>query len=229
MILLFDTETTGAGDDAEIIEAAYADLSTSAERPLVPSFSDVIVKRFKPSREIELGAMATHRIIASDLEHCDPSSSFSLPPETTYLIAHNVDFDYRVAGSPPGVRRICTLALSRFLWPKLDSHRLGPLIFSLMDHGAARTLTASAHSAAQDVTLLFTVISSICRQLSPTTWGHLHALSEEARVPTVMAFGKHKGARIADLPSSYQTWLLSQDTMDPYVKKAVRRARGEQP
>ncbi|MNO08895.1 hypothetical protein D3C81_2317810 [compost metagenome] len=54
-------------------------------------------------------------------------------------------------------------------------------------------------------------------------WDELWAISEEARIPTIIGFGKHKGTAIADLPSDYRSWLLKQNDLDPYVRAALSR------
>jgi len=49
----------------------------------------------------------------------------------------------------------------------------------------------------------------------------LWTLSEEARIPSVMPFGKHKGELITDVPMDYKRWLLNQDNIDSYLKSAL--------
>ncbi|MNN74026.1 hypothetical protein D3C81_1901880 [compost metagenome] len=46
-------------------------------------------------------------------------------------------------------------------------------------------------------------------------------ISEEARIPTVIRFGKHAGSKIADIPADYKKWLLGQADVDPYLRKAL--------
>jgi exodeoxyribonuclease X len=36
-----------------------------------------------------------------------------------------------------------------------------------------------------------------------------------------MPFGKHKGMLLADVPSDYKQWLLTQGDRDPYLRKAL--------
>ncbi len=48
-------------------------------------------------------------------------------------------------------------------------------------------------------------------------------ISEDARMPTVMSFGKHKGELIKDIPRDYKRWLLNQPDVDPYLAIALRR------
>jgi exodeoxyribonuclease X len=49
----------------------------------------------------------------------------------------------------------------------------------------------------------------------------LFIMSETARIPKYITFGKHKGTAIKDLDPSYVTWLLRQDDLDPYLRKAI--------
>ncbi len=46
--------------------------------------------------------------------------------------------------------------------------------------------------------------------------------SEDARVPEVMPFGKHKGVRMSDVPADYKRWLASKGDVDPYLVRALR-------
>ncbi len=36
-----------------------------------------------------------------------------------------------------------------------------------------------------------------------------------------MTFGKHKGMNITDIPPDYKRWLLGQQDVDPYLRKAL--------
>lgn len=233
MIILFDTETTGADEGAEIIEAAIGEIvaPASGEYAMLLDMPQVTAQRFKPSRPIQLGALATHHIIAEDLATCPPSSSFALPPETTLLVGHNVDFDWRMAGSPP-IHRVCTLALARSVWPTLDSHSQGALLYHILPHAEARRRLTAAHSAEADVRNLFLILQELCQVLKPTSWRDLYRISEEARIPKFITFGKHKPkpgeppVPFEDLPRSYREWMLKEPDMDPHVKIAVRRSMG---
>ncbi|EQD40642.1 DNA exonuclease X, partial [mine drainage metagenome] len=54
----------------------------------------------------------------------------------------------------------------------------------------------------------------------------LHELSEKARIPETINFGKHAGSRIADIPSDYKSWYLKLPDGDPMIKQAMRGAKG---
>ncbi len=212
--IIFDTEATGIKEPV-LIEAAWLELKSiepfSVENPFV--------QRFNPGKPITLGALAIHHILDEELVDCPPANSFSLPDDVEYLIGHHVDFDWEVIGKP-AVKRICTLALARKLWPDLDSHNQGALLYYL-DRNTAREQLRNAHSALTDVGICAVILDHICHQLGIKTVEDLYAESEKARLPTTMPFGKHKGLMLADLPSDYKQWLLTQGDIDPYLRKAL--------
>lgn len=212
--IIFDTEATGIKEPV-LIEAAWLELESldpfSAENP----FS----QRYNPGKPITLGALATHHIMDEELVDCPPASSFSLPSDVEYLIGHNVDFDWEIIGKPE-VKRICTLALARKLWPDLDSHNQSALLYYL-DRNTAREQLRNAHSALTDVGICAVILDRICQKLSIKTIEDLYIESEKARIPTTMPFGKHKGLLLADLPSDYKQWLLGQGDIDFYLRKAL--------
>lgn len=217
--ILFDTETTGL-KEPEIIEAAWMRLSD----PIHLYEESYFEQRFKPSKPIELGALATHHIYDEDLQDCPPSSSFSLPEGTEYIIGHNIDYDWSAIGRPD-VKRICTQAFSRSLWPKADSHSQSAMIY-LIQRETARDKLKKAHSAMVDILNCYDLLKAIIEKLSNITdWESLWLESEKARIPKVMAFGKHKGMAVKDLPRDYVAWLLRQDDVDPYLAKALRGVR----
>ena len=136
----------------------------------------------------------------------------------SYIIGHNVDFDWEVIGKPE-IKRICTLALARKLWPNLDSHTQSALLYYL-ERNSAREQLRNAHSALTDVGICAVILDHICQQLNVKTVEDLYTESEKARIPTNMPFGKHKGTLLADVPSDYKQWLLTQGDIDPYLRKA---------
>jgi exodeoxyribonuclease X len=218
--IIFDTETTDAVD-GELIEAAYFGVEI-VNREVQAKPGPHFHQRYKPTKPISFGAMATHHILESDLAGCPASHTFSLPEEVKYLIAHNVDFDWKVIGEP-NVKRICTLAMARKVWPKADSHRVGALMYRLsIDPDQTRYQLRDAHSAVADIGFCLWVLQAISVSVGGfATFEDMWRFSEEARVPTVMAFGKHKGTEIAKLPRDYVGWLLRQPDIDPYLRKAL--------
>jgi exodeoxyribonuclease X len=223
--IIFDTETTDSADGAEIIEAAWIPLRDDAG--FIELFTENFEQRYKPSKPITFGAMATHHIIDHELEDCPPSSAFALPDGLDYMIGHQIDFDWRMAGSPANVKRICTLAIARKLWPD-TGHTLGALMYMLADDKyAMRDKLRNAHSAMADVYFCSRLLWAISKEAGP--FDSLEALwhySEECRIPEKITFGKHAGTAIKDLPTDYVLWFVRQPDVDPCLLKAFERRLG---
>jgi exodeoxyribonuclease X len=60
-------------------------------------------------------------------------------------------------------------------------------------------------------------VEQLCRALNINTLEVLWDSSENARLPTHMTFGKHKGTPLAEVSKDYVRWLLDQPNVDPYV------------
>ncbi|MBW8066829.1 MAG: 3'-5' exonuclease [Ferrovum sp.] len=219
-VYILDTETTGIVDPVPV-EVAW--IKVNSYLGIIGSF----VENFNPGKSISFGAMSVHHIVEADVIDEPPFSEFELPADCEYIIGHNVDFDWTAIGKP-NVKRICTLALSRMLWPETDSHNLSALVYFLTDpieHFEVRDiLIKNAHSAYGDCrTVLSQLLVPIIKKLKitfPIDWEILWKKSEEARIPTVMPWGKHRGLRLKDVPEDYKRWLKSQPETDPYILKA---------
>jgi exodeoxyribonuclease X len=220
--IIFDSETTGL-KDPQMVEGAYLKLADIQTLEVVEEF----LQRYKADKPIELGALATSHIYDEELVDCPPHTEFALPAGTIYIIGHNVDYDWGVIGQPD-VKRICTQALSRSLWPDADSHSQSAMIY-LHYREHARGLLQNAHAALDDVHNCRRLLVKILEELAARngaavfSFEDLWMISEEARIPTVIRFGKHAGSKIADIPSDYKRWLLGQADVDPYLRKALTK------
>ena len=94
----------------------------------------------------------------------------------------------------------------------------------------SRGLLRTAHSAAGDCEtlrhILLHIIVEVRKSAPAATWEDLWQVSEAAHVPTVFSFGKHKGTPIADVPIDYIEWMLGQEDIDPYLRKALEQRIG---
>lgn len=225
--IILDSETTGT-EAPEPIEIAWADADECRDEAAAAT---VHVERFSPTKPISLGALATHHILDEQLADLPAPSTFKLPEGAQYLIGHRIDFDWEAIGKPE-VKRICTLAIARKLWPDLDSHSLGALMY-FIDRHSARERLQGAHSAVADVANCACLLRCVIRKIGRFDgWEAMWQFSEAARIPDAIGFGKHKGTRIADLPWSYREWLLREDrksqgtpdAFDPYLVQAVKRS-----
>jgi exodeoxyribonuclease X len=222
-------------DAPDVIELAYAGpLATPRTQ-----YHDNDIKFFawKPNKPITLGAMATHHIIDADLQECLPWPGSWLPPAeigpVEYAVAHNCQFDWDAIGKPAQLKQICTLALARKAWPLLDSHKLGAIMYHLYPQAMARDWLRKAHSATADVSMLGRLLFTLTDIFQPRDWAHLYQISEVARVPTVMSFGKYgpadgkPGMPIPEMrrkDPGYVRWLLANADIvkkDLYWQKAL--------
>lgn len=229
--IIFDTETTG-GEPPQMIEAGWIRLAGDEEIDL--RAAETFEQRYNPGVPSTLGALATHHILDVELEGMPSPETFALPEGTKHLVGHNVDYDWRVLGEPE-IKRICTLAMARWLWPEADSHSLGAMAYHLLDGATARDMLRGAHSALSDCEttrwlLRYIVSAGRARGAVLATWDDLWAFSEQARIPVFISFGKHKGTRIAELPKDYIDWLLKErrkapeSDQDPYLVRALSQA-----
>ena len=216
--IIADTETTDKEGDIEVLELAWACWkSTASHRAL-----------YEPSTPIRWGAMAVHNILPQDVlgqGHKPSRDAYKdLPVGLRYLIGHNIDFDWKALGCPP-VNRICTLAMSRALWPECDSHTLSAMTYFIQGaNPATRDKLRSAHSADADVALCAELLAVILSVAKITTLEALYEFSEDARVPKIMTFGKFRGMPVSAVDRGYSNWYRKQPDTDPYLLEAFRRA-----
>lgn len=219
---IFDTETTGFVDP-QVIQAASCEVRKEGVCGPVQS------QFYKNTKQIELGAMATHHIVSSDLQQYkewEASEVLRFLPGQ-YMIGHNVDYDWGVIGKPP-IQRICTLSMARTWWPELDSHSQSALMYFHFGEDA-RDMLREAHDAAADVDnlsklwcgLFYPKLKQIIG-LDPD-WRQVWLVSEDCRIPRIMTFGKYKGQPINDVDRGYIQWYLRQPDQDMYVTDAFRR------
>ncbi len=219
--IIFDTETTGL-NEPEIVSAAWIDANAGALTPITE-------QRFKPSKPIELGAVATHHIFPDDVKDCPPSSSFKLPEGTTHIVAYNADFDWIAIGSPD-VKRIDVCAMARHVFPGLDCYSQTAVFYHLFGMtDLNRRMMRESHGAYADVRacrmiyerILFTIAGVSNTSDLDEVW----RFSEECRVPQVMPFGKHKDLPMSQVPPDYRRWYANctNPPPDPYILKAFEK------
>lgn len=238
--IVIDTEATGTSPELDqVIEVAYQVLHAN----LVDfyshggNYSPYTHLQFMPTVPMNLGAQATHNILLSDLQGKPHPSTFVFPEGVDYVIGHNIDFDLEMLGMIGKVKGICTLAMSRFLWPEVDSHKQSAMMYHYArqqpDAGASeqavRRLIKDAHSALCDIWNCRTLLQNLMvtahnRGYTLLDWKDVYAFSEMCRVPVTMPFGKHKGCLIEQVPRSYVSWYMREAEKDPYLLKAFRKA-----
>lgn len=219
--LILDTETHDL--NGYPIEIAYA--PCSFERGvLVINQGEVFDEYFSCPEPIALGALATHHILETDIAEKPSFDTFRMPQGVQYLIGHNIDYDIKaVQKCQPDftVKGICTLALCRMVWPELP-HTLSAMYYHVMDDlELARKHLRHAHNAKADIYFTGVILKTLVEQLGIKDMNSLFIMSESARIPKYITFGKHKGTAVKDLDSGYVSWLLKQPDLDPYLRKAL--------
>ena len=219
--LILDTETHDL--NGYPIEIAYAPCSFE-QGVLVINQGEVFDEYFSCPEPIALGALATHHILEADIAEKPSFDTFKMPQDVQYLIGHNIDYDIKaVQKCQPDftVKGICTLALCRMVWPDLP-HTLGAMYYHVMDDlELARKHLWHAHNAKADIYFTGVILKTLVEQLGIKDMNSLFIMSETARIPKYITFGKHKGTAIKDLDSGYVSWLLKQPDLDPYLRKAL--------
>jgi len=222
--LILDTETHDL--NGYPIEIAYAPCSFE-QGVLVINQGEVFDEYFSCPESIALGALATHHILETDIAEKPSFDTFKMPQGVQYLIGHNIDYDITaIQKCQPDftVKGICTLALCRMVWPELP-HTLSAMYYHVMDDlELARKHLRHAHNAKADIYFTGVILKTLVEQLGIKDMNSLYIMSETARIPKYITFGKHKGTAIKDLDPSYVTWLLRQDDLDPYLRKAIEVA-----
>jgi exodeoxyribonuclease X len=219
--LILDTETTTNKDTPErpleVIELGWRRYM-SADPPFL--------RRYKPLMPATFGATAVHHILPEELLDCPPSAQARGDvPSATYWIGHNIDFDWKALGSPAGIKRICTLALSRSLWPECDAHTLSAMMYFLKGANEhTRSLLRNAHNAIADCDFVLLILEDIQEACKTRDLAQLYELSEEARIPKIWTFGKFKDQPIEAADRGYASWCARQPDFDPYYIVALKRA-----
>lgn len=230
---IIDVETTGL-HEPQVIELA-------TKLPIIfgkhlDEFPTPTIQRFKPTKPIEPGAMAVHRIIADDLDDCPQWPGYwTMPTDIKYLIGHNIDSDWQAIGGPD-VKRICTLAMAKVVWDGLSSYKLAALIFHLYEPAAALEMTLASHEAETDIYLTGLLLEHILAELSLkgiefSSWEELWQYSEYTRIPQRIGFSKYgpkngkPGTLYTDVPTGMLQWIVHNDRvndMDPWEVKATQ-------
>lgn len=225
--IILDTETHTL--NGLPIEIAYAPIQIQ-EGKLSLDRSQIFDQLYSIGDEkISYASMAVHHILESEIANQPNFETFSLPSETIYIIGHNIDYDIRAIQQcgvdTSKIKAICTLALARLVWPDAEAHNISALIY-LISKGSekAREMLKGAHRADADIILTANILMHIIFKLNIQNIEALFETSEDARIPRTINFGKHRGTTISELPTDYVKWLLKQEDLDPYLRKALENA-----
>lgn len=223
-IYILDTETTDK-KDGEVIELAYRQIFYYKEEAYYYYREEYFQAYFSATTPITYGAMATHHILPTDIQNKPLYTPDILPKNLTYLIGHNIKFDWEAIGKPK-CRLIDTLVLAKQAWPTLDSYTQSALMYYLSDDLLdTRNELINAHSALADIGFCFEILQYAVDTLYPkgidTSPEGLWRYCEEAKIPVLMPVGKYKDTPIAELPIDYVEWFLLQPDVEESLKLAL--------
>lgn len=211
--LLLDTETTGFGPTAKMVELAW--IETDVDLNPIEEFHTLI----DPEIPISPGASGVHGITNADVADAPTVEQvFSIirpgkEQGEVVMVAHNAAFDrpFVAPWFDNLVGAIDSLRLARRYFPDQENHKLATLKYSL-DLGRE-----VAHSALGDVRTLHALMLKIA-EVSGMNLEQMHKDSYQPLYVPNMVFGKHKGQPMVDLPKPYLRWLAGLDDIDPDLK-----------
>lgn len=213
-----DTETTGLGKDAGIVEISWVETDEN--------FNEVSrhYSLINPEKPIQPGAMGAHGITEAMVANSPTISEFMedagfpLAGEGTVLVAHSASFD--IVHFAPWMREpltLCTLKAARVIYPEADNHKLTTLKYYLGLDGCHDR----AHSADEDVNVLMQLVKRMCQDAECGLPELLHIQNIPRKIHK-MSFGKHRGKNLSELPKDYVNWLLTKaDNIDSDLRASL--------
>jgi exodeoxyribonuclease X len=205
MIRVFDVETTGVDPkEHRVIEIAAYDLSLADS-----SIMRVGSHLCRPGRKIPPEASAVHHLTDIDVENAPPFAAIWGAHYAGALIyaAHNCEFEQGYLPSPEGVRWICTYKCALRAWPDAPGHSNQVLRYWLgldMRFGFDRALASLAHRAEPDTYVTAWILAELLHGKDVET---LIAWTKEPKHFAQLNFGKHRGMKLAEVPTDYLQWL----------------------
>jgi len=221
-LIFFDTETTGNQEPDRLCQLAYKTLN----QPITEMFDEL----YKPEVVLSVESQAVHHITPKMLEdkpvfttssqYSEVKALFENP--NTVPVAHNAKFDVDMMKKEniTCANTIDTLKIVRHLDPdmKIARHNLQYLRYLLeLDNDINEKV--QAHDAKGDVLILeklfvrlFTKLKEQEKLDDEQTLTRMVEISQAPSLITKFTFGKHNGAKIADIALSdrgYLEWLLN--------------------
>lgn len=229
--ILFDTETTGAGEQDRIIQVGAMIVHG---RDNIESYDELC----STDTPISLEAMEVHNITPDVIENQPPYAEtvfakkiLELNQLENYLIAHNISFDLGMLekeGFQNNYTLIDTLRCAKHLLPEYPYHRLQYLRYALelykVEGAEADKLgiTIKAHDAIGDVLIMKLLLSRLVALTQEKFMGEnpMVKLAELTQTPVLMKtfrFGKYRGREIADISGEdigYIKWMRNNMDLD---------------
>jgi DNA polymerase III epsilon subunit-like protein len=229
--ILFDTETTGAGEQDRIIQVGAMIVHARDEIEVMDELCSTEVP-------ISLEAMEVHNITPDVIENQPTYRELTFKkkidtynsPEN-YLIAHNISFDLgmlKKEGFENHYTLIDTLRCAKHLLPDSPYHRLQYLRYSLELYKTEGVeahklgISIKAHDAIGDVLVMKLLLSELVKRTQKNFPGvnPMVKLAELTQTPVLIKtfkFGKYKDREIAEIvkaDSGYINWMKNNMDLD---------------
>jgi len=212
MLRVIDTETCGL--QGGIVEVASVDV---VDGQIVNPMSDLV----SPDRPISRQAMAIHRISEEMVIGKPPiEEAINRYHGSAYYVAHNASFDRRMLPEMHG-EWICTMSLSRQLWPGIKYGNQALRESLQLDVTPPSDL--HAHRALYDC---YVTAALLIRIMHTTGWdaADMVARMQPKSGMDTFPFGKYRGRKIEEVAKrdpGYLKWVLKNI---PNLKADLRSA-----
>lgn len=215
-LIVLDTETSGLEEPSGVCEVAWVEFDRQFQ---------VIDKKHSlidPQVSISPSASGIHHITNAMVEDKPTLSEYfhdvlgnPFDGQSVLMVAHNAPFDHKYVSPYLGdSQKLCTLKLSRVVYPDAPDHKLPTLKYLL---GIAE---GASHNALADVEACFGVLCDMRSRTGLDLEGLINLHNTPIRI-TSMPFGKHKGIELTKLPRGYVTWLLNLDNLDENLRYSL--------
>lgn len=236
VITVVDTETTGDGPEAQVIELATVQVHVSARGCRLGAISSSM---FRPTVPITHEARACHHITDAELAQRGNVITWAHPVLGAQPAAHYAEFDSRLVRQTwPGAPEqpwICTCRVARHLWQNAPRHSnqvlrywLGldvdltiPELNSLPPHRALPDALVTAH-------LLMAEIAALrldCAVISRTRGDVVAELLRLTQTPVLLSrcpVGEYKDQPFSAVPLGWLTWVTERPAMDADLLHTAR-------
>ena len=245
--IILDVESTGIVEPMDAVEIAYFYLDSNFKKLEEGCF----YSKFMPNVPIHPKASEVNGFTKENLEGQPNISTFEFPIDVSYLIGHNILYDFRVLKQPQNVKLICSKELAiRHLTKQTGAGTKGlNTLTGLITRyypNIAEDLIAKAHSAAQDTELCYLILLKVL-EAAPEL-DSFEKLAEQCTQPkgskagSKLPFGvtqdsytkeylcnfgtKHKGKAYADIlkqDRGYLVWVVEKSTMPQDLKEFIKK------
>lgn len=217
-IRAIDIETTGsdASSDA-VIEIASVDVLRDG------TISNKMAVLVNPGRPIPPESSAVHHLVDEDVKDALPFRDVvEIFAGANAYIAHNSEFEQGFLKEHLGKAQwICTYKCALRVWPDFLSHSNQALRYRLgllNPFGIPRT-DINPHRALSDTIVTAAIFVELMKHAS---WAQMVEWSSQPALLTRFGFGKHRGAKFADVPEDYLRWIIDKSDLDAGVKFSAR-------